>query len=114
MTAIRDPYPETLEDVEFSPPTLPAIDPQVVALNRIATALEQLTLAVLDRPQVPQAATARPALAPLPPVQVVADKPSCTKHGPDKVAPSNKFAGFYCTAKDPQGPRGFCGWQFRT
>lgn len=65
----NDPYPPDLEEVEsrtvFSSTPIEAVNPQVVALNRIAVALEQLVLATLDKPQnAPQA-----TLAALPPVR---------------------------------------------
>lgn len=83
MTA--GPYPETLDDVElgFAPPS----DPTVKALNRIATALEQIALNQLDRPQN---GPGRP-LAALPPVQTVPVQtgPGCPIHNvPWKVVPA--------------------------
>lgn len=94
------------------------------ALNRIATALEQIALALIDQraPSVMLqggsggfvAPTSNVApLAALPAVQTVQNTPQCPKHGPDRVKPSSKFAGFYCTAKDETGPRGYCSWQAR-
>lgn len=108
-----DPYPPQLLETDLAP-TEP--DPLVRAINRLAQAIEQQVLAQLDnRPQsAPQAPQRPQALAPLPAVTTVAAKPPCPKHGLDKVQPSNKFPGFFCTAKDEQGPRGYCAWQFRT
>lgn len=108
-----DPYPPELLADDLTPLAEP--DPMVRAINRLAQAVEQNTLALLDRSQpVQNAPQARPNLAPLPAVTTVAQKPPCPKHGIDKVQVSSKFAGFFCTAKDDQGPRGYCAWQFRT
>jgi hypothetical protein len=119
MTAIRDPYPESLID-DIEPVALEPADPLVRAINRLAQAVEQNTLAILDRPQpvqnAPQAPPVqRPALAPLPAVQVVSERPACTWHGSEKVAPStNGKGGFYCQAKaqpgQPSNPKGYCTW----
>jgi hypothetical protein len=108
-----DPYPRELTD-DLTPLAEP--DPLVRAINRLAQAIEQQVLATLDnRPQPVQVAPQRPqALAPLPAVTVVAAKPPCPVHGIDKVSPSSKFPGFYCTAKDASKPRGFCDWTLRT
>jgi hypothetical protein len=68
---LTDPYPQDLEEIDnaalgFAPASIDGRpDPNVKALNRIATALEQIALALLDRPQN---APGRP-LAALPPVQ---------------------------------------------
>jgi hypothetical protein len=112
-----DPYPSQLMETDLTPTTEP--DPLVRAINRLAQAIEQQVLATLDRPvaqqNAPQApAQARPALAPLPAVTVVAQKPPCPAHGIEKVQSSTKFPGFFCTAKDPNGPRGYCAWNVRT
>ena len=130
-----DPYPPTLIDTDLTPAIEP--DPTVRALNRLAQAIEQLTLATLDARQpvqnapqrpvnmrqdayagLPEQQAPRPALATLPPVTVVAQKPPCPAHGLDKVLESKQFAGFYCAAKaapgQPQNARGYCTWQFRT
>lgn len=110
---MTDPYPEDLFESEPLEPVAP-IAPEAVgqklvqAINRLAAAIENNP--VHAAPSVP----ARPALAPLPPVQTVASTPPCPNHGIEKVKPSTKFPGFYCTAKDPNGPRGYCPWQFRT
>lgn len=108
-----DPYPRELTD-DLTPLAEP--DPLVRAVNRLATAVEQLVLNQLDnRPQAVQVAPQRPqVLQPLPAVTTVAAKPPCPFHGIDKVQSSTKFAGFYCTAKDASKPRGYCDWQFRT
>jgi hypothetical protein len=128
MTAIRDPYPKSLDDIPFTPtentlePLVP--DGQVKALNRIGLALEQLTVLLADRlqnaPQAPTGGFVAPAssvapLAALPPVQTVQAKPPCPFHGPDKVAVStNGKGGFYCQAKagpgQPSNPKGYCTW----
>lgn len=114
MTA--DPYPQELEPivegVVYATPSTP--DPLIVALNRIAIAIEANTRAL----QGPQAAPARPqaTLAALPPVQGVSvqPRPACPFHGVDKVAPSKQGPGFYCQAKaapgQPQNARGYCTW----
>jgi hypothetical protein len=81
---IADPYPETLAEIDDQP-GLPAMDPTVKALNRIAVALEQLVLNQLDRPQPVQNAPGA-ALTALPPVRT-ADV--CPIHGtPWKVVPA--------------------------
>jgi len=121
MTAIQDPYPETLDDVPFNPPLLSVTTDTalVAAINRLATAIEQDTLARLhpvgSQPAQNAPQRAPTALAPLPPVQVVADKPACPYHGIEKVAPStNGRGGFYCQSKaapgQPANPKGYCTW----
>lgn len=112
----QDPYPEHLEDIDdaelgFAPSSGDAL---VRAMTRLAVAIENATSAFTSQRQAAPAVPERPPLAPLPPVQTVATTPPCPNHGLDKVKPSTKFAGFYCTAKDPNGPRGYCPWQFRT
>lgn len=107
---------EVLEETLYGIAPMNDVDANTKALNRLAQAVEHLTLTLIDQraPQTvrpPQAPLA--ALPPLQPVQVVANAPTCPKHGPDRVKASTKFAGFYCTAKDEQGPRGYCGWQHR-
>ena len=115
---IADPYPE---DITSDLVPLGEPDPLVRAVNRLAAALEQNTLAILDqRPKVQAPVQfgqqlAQTALAPLPPVQVVQNRPSCPFHGPDKVASStNGKGGFYCQAKaqpgQPSNPKGYCTW----
>ena len=81
-----DPYPAELMDTDLTPTAEP--DPLVRAINRLAQAIEQQVLATLDnRPQPLQNAPQAPTgLAPLPPVQIVAAKPSCPYHGPDKAS----------------------------
>jgi hypothetical protein len=112
---ISDPYPAKLADDLEAAPLAPA-DPLIRAINRLAQAIEQDTLArlhpVASQPvqNVPQGL---PAFTPLPPVQTVAQKPPCPVHGIEKVAPSTKFPGFYCTAKDASKPRGFCDWTLK-
>lgn len=39
--------------------------------------------------------------------------PICPKHGAEKVKPSTKTPGFYCTHPDESGPRGYCTWSSR-
>ena len=107
-----DGYPD---DLFLDEPTDPPVSIDagtrelIRALTRIAVALETSG----QRAVAPSVPPTRPALAPLPPVQTVATTPPCPNHGLDKVKPSTKFAGFYCTAKDPNGPRGYCSWQHR-
>lgn len=114
MTA--DPYPNTLAEIDDEALGFAAPDPIVVALNRIAVAIEHNTQALLgQRPQPVQNAPQRPAnLAALPPVQVVTDKPVCPFHGSEKVRPSTKGqGGFYCSGQGGSGPlntRGYCTW----
>lgn len=130
MTAIQDPYPADLDDIPFNPPgTLLGVTSDtalVAAVNRLAQAVEQNTLALLDnavaassrahQPAQNAPQTAPAAFAPLPPVQVVAGKPACPYHGIEKVAPStNGRGGFYCQAKPGIGqpntnPKGYCIW----
>lgn len=107
-----DPYPDDLMEGLETP--APAGDQLVRAMNRLAAAIENATTAFSSqRAAAPSVPPTRPTLAPLPPVQTVATTPPCPNHGLDKVKPSTKFAGFYCTAKDPNGPRGYCSWQHR-
>lgn len=106
MTA--DPYPTNLGDIDDEPtPSLDFERQLLVALNRIAIALERGIQPVQNGPQRPQ-----PTLQALPPVQQVESRPACPYHGPDKVRTSDKGPGFYCAAKG--GPatnaRGFCTW----
>lgn len=115
---MNDPYPATLAEIDdtslgFAPASVdgqPSLE--VKALNRIATALEQIALNLMDKPVSYQ--PPRAPLAALPPVQVVGDKPACPHHGLDKVRTSDKGPGFYCSAKaqpgQPQNPRGYCTW----
>lgn len=84
---ITDPYPETLID-EPLVPVEPA-DPLVRAVNRLAQAVEQNTLALLDRPGTP--VVVAPTLAALPPVQRTAPPQGgvCPIHNvPWKVVPA--------------------------
>ena len=86
MTA--DPYPETLAEIDESSLGFAqnTTDPTVRALNRIATALEQLVLERVPVQNGPQ------RLAALPPVQVAAPVqtgPGCPIHNvPWKVVPA--------------------------
>jgi hypothetical protein len=65
MTA--DPYPKTLDEIDFAPPeSVPQQSAEVKALNRIAVALEQLVLTIMDKPAQP---APQPALTQLPPVR---------------------------------------------
>lgn len=85
MTA--DPYPKTLDDVEFAPPATPVQNPEVRALNRIAVALEQLVLTIMDRPT--QAAPQ--PLSPLPAVRTapIVNTGVCPIHQvPWKIVPA--------------------------
>lgn len=86
-----DPYPESLSDVDDAAlgfaPAGGEIDPTVKALNRIATALEQM---VLERIQPVQ--NGAPRLAALPPVQTAPQAQNvggCPIHNvPWKVVPA--------------------------
>lgn len=104
MTA--DPYPTNLIDEEEIAPE-PDYQRQIlVALNRIAIALERGSQPVQNAPG---------RLAALPPIQTAGQRPVCPLHGPDKVAAStNGKGGFYCQAKagpgQPANPKGYCTW----
>lgn len=108
--------PEVAAMFEAGPPLTPLNDADALthALNRLATAVEHLTLTILDQKAPAAVQQAPAALQALPAVQTVQTTPACPKHGLDRVKPSSKFAGFYCTAKDETGPRGYCGWQARS
>lgn len=85
---ISDPYPETLIDEPLAP--IEPADPLVRAINRLAQAVEQNTLALLDRPASP-VVTVTPTLAALPPVQRAAAQTvgGCPIHNvPWKVVPA--------------------------
>lgn len=121
MTTEAPEFPETMY-----PPLVPLTDGDrlTAAIERLATAVEQLALATIDsKPvlhvgpatvQVPQNATPIPQanvtqFAPLP--QVNPQRPACPRHGVDSVVPSTKRGvAFYCKAKDPNGPRGWCSF----
>jgi hypothetical protein len=87
MTA--DPYPKSLDEVEFAPPeTIPAQTAEVKALNRIAVALEQLVLTVMDKQPV---TVAPQPLSALPPVRTapIMNTGVCPIHQvPWKVVPA--------------------------
>ena len=99
---IADPYPKelsSLDDIPFTPidHTLEPISevPLIAAVNRVAAALEQIALAILDKPSQPaQNAPQRPpaALAALPPVQAQQPAPNgsvCPIHNaPWKTVPA--------------------------
>jgi hypothetical protein len=111
MTAQRDPYPDDLAPVDYgAPQPVPTFEAELLrVLNRIAAALEH---------SAPANVTISPprALAPLPPVTTVPQKPPCPFHGFDKVQVSTKGSGgFYCSAKaapgQPANARGYCTWQ---
>lgn len=114
---IADPYPQdlaALDDLPADATVVTDADRLIRAVNRLAQALEQNTLAILHPAQ--GAPVGRPALAPLPPVQTVGQKPACPFHGPDKVRSStNGNGGFYCSAQPGMGqpntnPKGYCTW----
>lgn len=119
-TQIADPYPPSLADLDPEPITAnpdAVTNRLITAINRLATAIEQDALSRLHPVgNAPQPAQNVPqAFAPLPPVQVVSDKPSCPYHGNQKVAPStNGKGGFYCQSKaslgQPANPKGYCTW----
>lgn len=121
MTA--DPYPTNLAELDPEPiaPNPDAVTNRLtVAVNRLAQAIEQDTLARLHPvgSQPPQNAPGAPLapLAALPPVQTVANTPACPYHGTAKVRPStNGKGGFYCSAQPGIGqpntnPKGYCTW----
>lgn len=86
-----DPYPTDLAELDDAALGFAPADPTVKALNRIATALEQIALNQIDRaPQPVQNGPQR--LAALPPVQVAAPAPQggvCPIHNvPWKVVPA--------------------------
>jgi hypothetical protein len=87
---VADPYPETLAEIDDAALGFAPADPTVKALNRIATALEQIALNQLDRSQPVQNGPQR--LAALPPVQVAAPTQTagvCPIHNvPWKVVPA--------------------------
>lgn len=84
---MNDPYPTDLAAIDeqvlgFAPNSA---DPAVRALNRIATALEQIALNQMDHPQTPQ----RPQLAALPPVQTKGYGGGCPIHNQSwKIVPA--------------------------
>lgn len=82
-----DPYPETLIDEPLAP--VEPADQLVRAVNRLAQAVEQNTLALLDRPGTP--VVVAPTLTALPPVQRAAAPQGgiCPIHNvPWKVVPA--------------------------
>lgn len=82
---MNDPYPTDLAKVDEAALGFAAPDPTVKALNRIATALEQL---VLERIQPVQNAPRAP-LAALPPVQQPQSVGGCPIHNaPWKTVPA--------------------------
>jgi hypothetical protein len=91
MNAIADPYPPDLAELDELPAeatVVTAEDRQVRALNRIALALEQLTVLLADRLQPVQNAPGA-ALTALPPVQTAATADVCPIHGtPWKLVPA--------------------------
>lgn len=85
MTAI-DPYPQDLSELDDEPAQLPTVDPLIVALNRIAVAIERNTQALQPAQNAPGA-----TLTALPPVRPVQAPPAsvCPIHGtPWKVVPA--------------------------
>ena len=93
MNAMADPYPADLAELDELPGSATVVSPddrQVRALNRIALALEQLTVLIADRSQPVQNAPGA-ALAALPPVRApqAATADVCPIHGtPWKVVPA--------------------------
>lgn len=112
MTQTLEPldFPETFHEaiLDRTSGTHPA-DPLVVALNRVAAALETYNRGQGHLGQVEAPAA---QFAPLP---GPAARPACPLHGIDKVAPSRNGAGFYCQAKaqpgQPSNAKGYCTWQ---
>lgn len=91
MNALADPYPQELAALDAEPIAVnqaAVTNRLVVAVNRLAQAVEQNTLALLDRPQNAPG----PALASLPPVQTVPQAATvdvCPTHGtPWKIVPA--------------------------
>lgn len=118
MTTEAPEFPETVY-----PPLVPLNDSDAMtkAINRLATAIEQLALETHDsRLPVPLVLpqNSQGSLQPQPPIQQFAPlpqvnppRPACPRHGVDSVVPSTKRGvAFYCKAKDPQGPRGWCSF----
>lgn len=95
MNALADPYPPVLADVDETPisVTHDAVTNRLItAVNRLAQALEQNTLAILDN-GAPRAVQNAPgaALAALPPVQTAVPQAGgvCPIHAsPWKVVPA--------------------------
>lgn len=88
MTA--DPYPASLVD-DLEPITPAQTDDRLIsAIHRLAQAVEQNTLALLDRPQPVQNGPQRPAgLQALPPIQQPQSADVCPIHNtPWKVVPA--------------------------
>lgn len=82
-----DPYPANLAELDEEPAQLPVVDPIVVALNRIAIAIERNTVALHQPVQNAPGAT----LQALPPVRTapVQNAGVCPIHGtPWKVVPA--------------------------
>lgn len=110
---MNDPYPTDLAQIDEAELGFAAPDPAASTLLRAVVALERIATALENRPQ---AAPARPqaTLTALPAVVGVdvQQRPACPYHGIEKVRPSEKGPGFYCTAKGgPQAnPKGWCGW----
>lgn len=114
-----DPYPQDLDEIDapINVNQEAVLNRAITAMNRLAQAIEQNTLAILDRPQSDPtpAYNPPPALAALPPVQTVANTPACPYHGTAKVRPStNGKGGFYCASTaspgQPANPKGYCTW----
>jgi hypothetical protein len=101
------------------PPLIPLTDQDalVAAMHRLATAVEQLVLEMHDSRLTPpvgnvpalgqQTMATPPPFQPLPAMNQ--QRPACPRHGLDKVKPSTKGPGFYCTAKENNGK--FCDWR---
>lgn len=96
-------------------------DALVKAIHRLATAIEQNTLAILDQRLAPllpaQTSHTSPPpnvqpFAPLPAVRTVANTPACPTHGPDGVKVSTKAGvAFFCSRKFDNGK--FCDFVVR-
>ncbi len=81
---LTDPYPQSLAEIDDAALGFAEPDPTIKALNRIATALEQLVLNGMERPHN------APGLAALPPVRPVAQNGGvCPIHNtPWKTVPA--------------------------
>ena len=93
MTALADPYPPSLEEVDapINPSREAQKNREIATLNRIAQALEQIALAILDNGSQPVQNAPGAALAALPPVQTAAPQAGgvCPIHAtPWKVVPA--------------------------
>lgn len=95
----------------YYPPLAPMSDGDALttAINRLASAIEHIAYnQSTPPPPQPVHQNGNAQLAPLPVMNQA--RPGCPQHGVDRVKPSTKGPGFFCSAKDPAGPRGYCSW----